>query len=259
MYPVLLKIGSLSLYTYGLFVAVSFIVGVIVARHEAGRLEEDPDKIMDLCFYALLAAIVGSRLFYVLTNLKMFISDPMEIFKIWNGGLVFYGGFIGAFITAIIYLKKKKIDLFKTADIMAPPLAIGHAVGRMGCFHFPAGDYIYLGSAQGPGGLRARLGRHLLGSGKHHWHIDHLRAATQVRGFGYQIRLVESGVAPHLPLECVWSQKLAALSGVNLPVPDFGASDCRSGCRAHLVHIPAGGQQTLKAITDHMLTHIIQV
>jgi Uri superfamily endonuclease len=124
-------------------------------------------------------------------------------------------------------------------------------VGRLGRFNFPSGDYIYLGSAQGPGGLRARLGRHLLGSGKPHWHIDHLRAATQVRGFGYQIRLLESGSATHLPVECDWSQKLATLSEVNLPVPDFGASDCRSGCSAHLVHIPAGGQQKLNAITDH--------
>ena len=134
MYPVLLKIGNFSLYTYGLFIAVSFIVGIIVARHEAGRLEEDQDKIMDLCFYVLLAAIVGSRLFYVLTNLEMFVSDPLEILRIWNCGLVFYGGFIAALITAIIYLKKKKMLLFKTADIMAPPLAIGHAIGRMGCF-----------------------------------------------------------------------------------------------------------------------------
>ena len=129
-------------------------------------------------------------------------------------------------------------------------------VGRLGRFNFPSGEYIYLGSAQGPGGLRARLGRHLLGSGKSHWHIDHLRAATQVRGFGYQIRLAESEAAPHLPLECDWSQKLAALSEVSLPVPGFGASDCYSGCSAHLVHIPTGGWQKLQAIADHIQVYL---
>lgn len=134
MYPILLKIGKLSLYTYGLFVALGFVTGILVARHEAKRLREDQDKIMDLCFYVLIAAIVGSRLFYVFTNFNMFISDPLEIFRIWNGGLVFYGGFVVALITAIVYVKRKGMSLFKTSDIMAPALAIGHAIGRIGCF-----------------------------------------------------------------------------------------------------------------------------
>lgn len=134
MYPVLLKIGKLPIYTYGFFVAAGFVVGITVTRHEAKRLGEDQDTIMDLCFYVLIAAIVGSRLFYVLTNLSTFISDPLEIFRIWNGGLVFYGGFVAALMTAIIYVKQKEVSLFKTADMMAPALAMGHAIGRIGCF-----------------------------------------------------------------------------------------------------------------------------
>lgn len=125
-------------------------------------------------------------------------------------------------------------------------------VGRLGRFNFPPGDYFYLGSAQGPGGLRARLGRHLLGSGKPHWHIDHLRAVTQVRGFGYQIRLSQSGTTPHIPLECDWSQKLTILSEVSLPAPGFGASDCRSGCAAHLVRVSAGSRQKIETIADQI-------
>jgi Uri superfamily endonuclease len=125
-------------------------------------------------------------------------------------------------------------------------------VGRLGRFNFPSGEYFYLGSAQGPGGLRTRLGRHLLGSGKPHWHIDHLRAATQVRGFGYQTRLGQSGAVSHLPLECDWSQKLAMLSQGSLPVPGFGASDCRSGCAAHLVHFSAGSLQKIQTFADQI-------
>lgn len=124
-------------------------------------------------------------------------------------------------------------------------------VGRLGQFNFPAGDYIYIGSAYGPGGLRARLGRHLRGSGKQHWHVDYLRTAALVSRFGYQISAVHLGSAPHLPpTECVWSQRLAVLPEAGLPVPGFGASDCRSGCAAHLVHYPDTIQQIHKRITD---------
>ena len=108
-------------------------------------------------------------------------------------------------------------------------------VGKLGRYNFPPGDYVYLGSARGPGGLRARLGRHLRGSGRPHWHIDRLRAAAQVRGFGYQLSSAHTILA-----ECVWSQKLAALPGASLPASGFGASDCHSGCTAHLVRFPVG-------------------
>jgi Uri superfamily endonuclease len=109
-------------------------------------------------------------------------------------------------------------------------------VGRLGRFTFLAGDYLYLGSAHGPGGLRARLGRHLRGDGQSHWHIDSLRAAAQVRGFGYVVQCRDTACC--VPTECIWSQNLAALPGVSTPVPDFGASDCTSGCAAHLVSLP---------------------
>ncbi len=134
MYPVLLKIGKFSIHTYGFFVALGFLTAILFAKHEAKRKGMDYEKIMDLCFYILLAAIVGSRLLYIAINLDMFLSDPLEIFKIWNGGLVFYGGFIAALITLIVYLKKQKMPLWKTADIMAPALALGHCIGRIGCF-----------------------------------------------------------------------------------------------------------------------------
>ncbi len=134
MYPILLKIGSLSIYTYGFFIAVSFIVGILLAKQEARRLGENQDKIMDLCFYVLIAAIAGSRLFYVLVNPDIFISDPLEVLRVWNGGLVFYGGFVGALAVGLIYLKKQKMSILKTLDISAPALALAHFFGRIGCF-----------------------------------------------------------------------------------------------------------------------------
>ena len=107
-------------------------------------------------------------------------------------------------------------------------------VGRLGRFDCPSGIYIYLGSARGPGGLGGRLGRHLRRDSKPHWHIDYLVSVSVVKGVGY-IEL-KVGAAGCCPSECGWSLTLSALTGAAIPIPKFGASDCRSGCPAHLVH-----------------------
>jgi Uri superfamily endonuclease len=106
------------------------------------------------------------------------------------------------------------------------------SIGRLGWFDFPAGDYIYLGSAQGPGGLRSRLGHHLRSVKATHWHIDYLRPYLEIRAIGY--------LTGNDNLECAWSQTLANLPAARLPAPGFGASDCVRGCPAHLVAFPAG-------------------
>lgn len=109
-------------------------------------------------------------------------------------------------------------------------------IGRLGAFYFPAGFYVYLGSARGPGGLRGRLRRHLRGDGKCHWHIDYLAALAVVRG--YVVLVFELERAGFRPTECAWSQALIAAPTAAIPAPRFGASDCKSGCPAHLVHFP---------------------
>jgi phosphatidylglycerol---prolipoprotein diacylglyceryl transferase len=134
MYPVLFKLGPLTIHTYGLFVVMGVLSSIFMARSEAKRYGMDTDKILDLCFYIVVAAIIGSRLFYVITYLEYFLKEPIEILKIWNGGLVFYGGFIGAAIIVIIYLKIYRLPLGKTADIGAVALPLGHCLGRIGCF-----------------------------------------------------------------------------------------------------------------------------
>jgi Uri superfamily endonuclease len=108
------------------------------------------------------------------------------------------------------------------------------SVGCLGQFGFPAGIYAYQGSANGPGGLRARLGRHITGNGQLHWHIDYLRKVSNIVGYGFVT--LKREIRPIVPLECEWSQDLLGVSGASTPVPKFGASDCTSGCQAHLVH-----------------------
>lgn len=103
-------------------------------------------------------------------------------------------------------------------------------IGRLGRFAFPAGEYFYLGSALGPGGLKARISRHVRGDGHPHWHIDYLRKHADLIGY-YSVNI-------ELRQECLWSKTLASLPEASIPVPYFGASDCKSGamkCPAHLI------------------------
>jgi len=94
-----------------------------------------------------------------------------------------------------------------------------------------AGLYVYVGSAHGPGGLRARVGRHLRREKPHHWHVDHLTAVLPV------VHVVVSDSAA--ALECAWAQRLSALGGASVPVLGFGSSDCRNRCPAHLIRLPS--------------------
>jgi Uri superfamily endonuclease len=103
-------------------------------------------------------------------------------------------------------------------------------IGCLGQQHCSAGHYFYVGSAHGAGGLQARVSRHVRGAGARRWHVDYLRAVAEVREVFYTVT--------DMPLECVWSQALAQLPAAFIPVPHFGASDCRSGCAAHLIAFP---------------------
>ncbi|MFP4159350.1 MAG: prolipoprotein diacylglyceryl transferase [Desulfobacterales bacterium] len=134
MFPVIFEYGRFALYTYGFFIAIGVIAAVLFARYEAKRLSMDPNRLTDLCFYLVIAAILGSRLFFVLLNLDYYISAPLDVFKIWSGGLVFYGGFIAAFATALALINAYGLPLGKTADVAAISLPLGHFFGRLGCF-----------------------------------------------------------------------------------------------------------------------------
>lgn len=134
MFPVLFQINGFAVHTYGFFIAVGVLAGIFLARREARRLQIDEEKILDLCFYIIVAAILGSRLFYVATHPAYFSSHPLEIFKIWSGGLVFYGGFIAAALVVIAYLRRHKLPLGKVSDIAGLSLPLGHFFGRIGCF-----------------------------------------------------------------------------------------------------------------------------
>jgi phosphatidylglycerol:prolipoprotein diacylglycerol transferase len=134
MFPVLVRIGPITVHTYGFLIALAFLLGLWLALRQAGREGLSRDKITDIGFYALFAGIIGSRIFFIGTEWEHFSAHPLDMIKIWEGGLVFYGGVIFAAPVAAWYARKQGLLLWQTADIWAPSIAVGHAIGRLGCF-----------------------------------------------------------------------------------------------------------------------------
>ena len=134
MYPELFKIGSFTVYSYGLFVALGFLAATYVSSRRAKTAGIPPEKIMDLNIYIFLAGIIGARILYVLTELKYYTQNPGEILKIWEGGLVFYGALIAGVFFYFWYVKKQKLDALFVGDLIIPAVALGQAFGRLGCF-----------------------------------------------------------------------------------------------------------------------------
>ena len=133
MYPELFTIFGITIYTYGVLVAIGFFAGMSYIIKYTNNIPLKKDRMYDFLFYLIILSIIGARLLYVLVNVDFFIQHPLDIIKVWQGGLVFYGGFITAVIYALIYCKYKKIDIKKLADVFAPALALGHVFGRIGC------------------------------------------------------------------------------------------------------------------------------
>jgi len=135
MYPVLFKIGPVTIYTYGVMVALGLIVGLYLAIKQAKREQINPNKIIDLFFWIVISGFIGARIVYIFTELDYFLRHPLRI-VFANEGFVFYGGFITAFLAAFWYVKRRKMQPWKIADIFAPYIALGHSIGRLGCFFY---------------------------------------------------------------------------------------------------------------------------
>lgn len=133
MHPVLFEIFGFPVHVYGLLIMSGFLLAMNLSRRQAQREGEDPDRVADLAFLALLAGLIGARIVFILTKFDEYVRHPLEIVMFWKGGLVFYGGFIGAAVYIAYYCRKHRIDFFKTADILIPYLAMAHAFGRLGC------------------------------------------------------------------------------------------------------------------------------
>lgn len=140
MHPVLFHIFSFPIHSYGLMLALSFLLGIWISTVRAKKAGLDPNVIADVGFYVIIAAILGSRLYYVFLHFEEFRSNLLDIINPFQngsvgiGGLVMYGGFIGALLAGVIYFKLKKVPFLPYADAIAPSIGLGIAITRIGCF-----------------------------------------------------------------------------------------------------------------------------
>ena len=140
MHSVLFSIGGFAVHSYGLMLAVSFLFGIWLAGIRAKSTGLDAEVIPDLGFWLIIASIIGARAYYVVLHFNEFSSDITTTFnpfaggQIGIGGLVMYGGFIGAFVAGLIFFRIKKLPFLPYADAVAPSFAIGEGITRIGCF-----------------------------------------------------------------------------------------------------------------------------
>ena len=134
MFPVLFSIGPLTLHTYGLFVAIGIIVGILVTVRIGKAYGIEPQQIIDMGFIMILSGIIGSRIVYVFMNFSYYVEYPLHIFKLWQGGLVFSGGLVAVILVLAWHVRIKDYTLLQIGDLWSPAAAIGQAIGRIGCF-----------------------------------------------------------------------------------------------------------------------------
>ncbi|MEA3492818.1 MAG: prolipoprotein diacylglyceryl transferase [Candidatus Margulisiibacteriota bacterium] len=134
MRPILFNIGGLSIHSYGLMMAIAFLVGIFIAICYAKREELKGDIIIDLSVYVIIAAIVGARFLYVAGQWDKYKDNLLDIFMVQKGGLVFLGGLLLSILVVVLYAKRKRIPVLKLLDVLTPGTALGYAITRIGCF-----------------------------------------------------------------------------------------------------------------------------
>ena len=133
MHPILIEIGRFRIYSYGVMLALSFWVGIVLAAKRAEKRGINQDRIYDMSIILILAAVIGSRTLYILTHRGDYHS-LLDIIALWQGGATFYGGFILALAGAVVYLRRKRLSFLLVADACAPSIALGFFFTRIGCF-----------------------------------------------------------------------------------------------------------------------------
>lgn len=131
----MLELGPFTIYWYGVIIAVGAMLGIYLAMKEAEKLGWKQDLIIDFVVYAIPLSIISARIFYVIFEWENYINGPFwRVFAIWEGGIAIHGAVLGGVLTAVIFSRVKKISFWKLADIIAPSLILGQAIGRWGNF-----------------------------------------------------------------------------------------------------------------------------
>src|SRR5262245_38083722 len=144
MYPRLLEfgplrffgfdLGSITIYTYGVLLAAAYLLGLQMAMGRGRARQLDQTRILDLGIYIIISALIGAKLLLLVIDFRTYANNPPELLTLVRSAGVFYGGLISAFVVAIWYIRRVGLPLWTTCDVFAPGIALGHVVGRLGCF-----------------------------------------------------------------------------------------------------------------------------
>ena len=135
MHPELFSMGPVTVHNYGLLIALGLLAALFLMHRRAAQDGFPPrDKVFDLVFVVVLGGFLGARLFYVLQEWTGYQNHPLEIFQIWKGGLVYYGGVVAAYLVFFFYVRFVGLPFLAASDFLIPYIPLVHAFGRVGCF-----------------------------------------------------------------------------------------------------------------------------
>ncbi|NLZ38671.1 MAG: prolipoprotein diacylglyceryl transferase [Firmicutes bacterium] len=134
MHPVLFRLGSFEVYAYSVFIAIAFVIGTVGLIRQGRHLGLGEEKTVNFAIYTMIAAIVGARILYVVLDISRYLAQPLAIFNLRSGGLSFHGGLAAGAVYGLWYTWRHKMPQGKVADLVAPWLALGYAIARIGCF-----------------------------------------------------------------------------------------------------------------------------
>ena len=130
----IITIGNFELKWYSFLLLIAFTLGSFLIYINSKKYNLDKNKIIDLIFYLILFSVIGARIYYVIFNIGYYIKYPIEIIKVWEGGLAIHGGIIAGILYLLYFCNKNKINILSLTDLIVPSLAIGQAIGRWGNF-----------------------------------------------------------------------------------------------------------------------------
>ncbi len=133
MHPVLFEISGWPVYSYGVLLAAAYLAGLQMAVVRARRAGLDAAEVMDFGIYLIIAALIGAKLMLVVVDFSYFRQNPKELLSLARAGGVFYGGLIAAVLVGIWLVRKYQLHIWTVGDLMAPGIALGHVIGRVGC------------------------------------------------------------------------------------------------------------------------------
>jgi phosphatidylglycerol:prolipoprotein diacylglycerol transferase len=134
MHPILYNLGPVTIYTYGVLLAAAYLLGLKFAMVRGKSRGLDETRVLDLGIYIIIAALVGAKLLLFFVDFRTYTSNPRALLDLLREGGVFYGGLILAVAVALFYIRRVRLPLWTTTDVFAPGIALGHVVGRFGCF-----------------------------------------------------------------------------------------------------------------------------